>query len=121
MTTVLEIVTDPAHGGRWTSLHAGGREWLWHGTAAGRDRVSPGDVSVDAGGLEECVPTVRGAPAHGKGDVPHITTARVGLTRPGPDDGALFAVRVEVPGPPAAVYRPHPDAGPGAAPAPARV
>ncbi|CAM5707233.1 hypothetical protein SANTM175S_06694 [Streptomyces antimycoticus] len=56
----------------------------------------------------ECVPTVRGAPAHGKGDVPHITTVRVGLTRPGPDDGALFAVRVEVPGPPAAVYRrPH--------------
>ncbi|MEV6130358.1 hypothetical protein AB0M05_26525 [Streptomyces violaceusniger] len=65
MTTVLEIVTDPAHGGRWTSLRAGDREWLWRGTAAGRDQVSPGDAFVDAGGLEECVPTVRGAPDHG--------------------------------------------------------
>ncbi|MER8153990.1 SMP-30/gluconolactonase/LRE family protein [Streptomyces sp. NPDC094472] len=52
-----------------------------------------------------------------QGDILHITTARVGLTRPGPDDGALFAVRVEVPGPPAAAYRPHPGAGPGPTPA----
>ncbi|MFJ9539055.1 hypothetical protein ACIRPX_17540 [Streptomyces sp. NPDC101225] len=60
------IVTDPAHGGRWTSLHAGGREWLWRREPpTGRGGVSPGDAFVDAGGLEECVPTVRGTPDHG--------------------------------------------------------
>ncbi|MEV6740296.1 hypothetical protein AB0N14_26445 [Streptomyces sp. NPDC051104] len=60
-----EIVTDLSHGGRWTSLKAGGREWLWHRDAPERTRVSPGDAFVDAGGLEECVPTVRGTPDHG--------------------------------------------------------
>ena len=61
----VEIVTDPAHGGRWTSLTAAGREWLWRREGVGRERVSPGDAFVDAGGLEECVPTVRGTPDHG--------------------------------------------------------
>ncbi|WP_399893516.1 hypothetical protein ACGH7X_35550 [Streptomyces sp. BBFR51] len=61
----LHVATDPAHGGRWTSLKAGGREWLWHRHAPGRATVSPGDAFVDAGGLEECVPTVRGTPDHG--------------------------------------------------------
>ncbi|WP_399893521.1 SMP-30/gluconolactonase/LRE family protein [Streptomyces sp. BBFR51] len=41
-----------------------------------------------------------------KDDVLHITTARVGLAAPGPDDGALFSVRVDVPGRPACAYRP---------------
>ncbi|GGI95818.1 SMP-30/gluconolactonase/LRE family protein [Streptomyces brasiliensis] len=41
-----------------------------------------------------------------EGDVLHITTATVGLTAPGPYDGALFSVRVGVPGPAAAEYRP---------------
>lgn len=60
------IVTDPAHGGRWTSLRAdGGREWLWHRDEPRRDGVRPGDAFADAGGLEECVPTVRGTPDHG--------------------------------------------------------
>ncbi|MFF2520544.1 SMP-30/gluconolactonase/LRE family protein [Streptomyces liangshanensis] len=36
----------------------------------------------------------------------YVTSARVGLARPGPLDGAVFAVRVEVPGPPTASYRP---------------
>jgi hypothetical protein len=63
--TALRVVTDNQHGGRWTSLEGAGREWLWHGTTTGRDRVSPGDAFVDAGGLEECVPTVRGTPDHG--------------------------------------------------------
>ncbi|WP_243420747.1 hypothetical protein [Micromonospora globispora] len=58
-------MTDDRYGGRWTSLAGAGREWLWRGTATGRDRVSPGDAFVDAGGLEECVPTVRGTPDHG--------------------------------------------------------
>ena len=40
-------------------------------------------------------------------DVLYITTARVGLAAPGPDDGAIFAVRVDVPGRPADAYRPE--------------
>lgn len=39
------------------------------------------------------------------GDTLYITSARHGLTAPGPLDGAVFAVRVEVPGPPTAAYR----------------
>ncbi|MFE7171453.1 SMP-30/gluconolactonase/LRE family protein [Streptomyces sp. NPDC057616] len=39
-------------------------------------------------------------------DILHITTARVGLAAPGPLDGALFTARVDVPGTPAAAYRP---------------
>ncbi|MFE0352572.1 SMP-30/gluconolactonase/LRE family protein [Streptomyces nigra] len=39
------------------------------------------------------------------GHVLHITTARVGLSAPGPDDGALFAVRVDVPGRPTPACR----------------
>ncbi|MER7922586.1 hypothetical protein ABTY96_05520 [Streptomyces sp. NPDC096057] len=61
----LDIVTDPAHGGRWTSLRSAGREWLWRREAPERDNVTPGDAFVDAGGLEECVPTIRGDPDHG--------------------------------------------------------
>ncbi|MGY5034144.1 hypothetical protein ACWC9U_25410 [Streptomyces sp. 900116325] len=61
----VSVATDPGHGGRWTSLTAGGREWLWHRDEPRRSRVVPGDVFADAGGLEECVPTVRGLPDHG--------------------------------------------------------
>ncbi|MFI6558849.1 SMP-30/gluconolactonase/LRE family protein [Streptomyces sp. NPDC050534] len=42
-------------------------------------------------------------------DVLHVTTARVGLTAPGPLDGALFTARVDVPGAPAAAYRSSPE------------
>ncbi|MEV0280290.1 SMP-30/gluconolactonase/LRE family protein [Streptomyces sp. NPDC050610] len=35
----------------------------------------------------------------------YITTARTGLTDPGPADGAVFTVRVEVPGLPTAAFR----------------
>ncbi|WP_432042923.1 SMP-30/gluconolactonase/LRE family protein [Streptomyces cadmiisoli] len=38
-------------------------------------------------------------------DLLHITTARVGLAEPGPYDGAVFTVRVDVPGRPADSYR----------------
>ena len=61
----LRIATDPRHGGRWTSLRAGGREWLWHRAEPRRHRAVPGEPFPDAGGLEECVPTVRGLPDHG--------------------------------------------------------
>ncbi|MGV9702704.1 hypothetical protein [Streptomyces sp. NPDC003483] len=61
----LDIVTDPLHGGRWTSLASPGREWLWHRPDPARHQVRPGAEFVDAGGLEECFPTVRGTPDHG--------------------------------------------------------
>ncbi|RFU82643.1 SMP-30/gluconolactonase/LRE family protein [Streptomyces triticagri] len=35
----------------------------------------------------------------------YVTSARIGLTAPGPLDGALLALRVDVPGPPAHPYR----------------
>lgn len=59
------VHTDLDRGGRWTSLRVGGREWLWQRDAPARDAVGPGDSFVDAGGLEECIPTVRGIPDHG--------------------------------------------------------
>ncbi|MFF2949771.1 hypothetical protein ACFVVU_00240 [Kitasatospora sp. NPDC057965] len=64
-TLPIDVRTDLAHGGRWTSLRAGRREWLWHRPDPARDTVAPGDAFVDVGGLEECVPTVRGTPDHG--------------------------------------------------------
>ncbi|MGW6906272.1 hypothetical protein [Streptomyces sp. NPDC054940] len=87
---MLEITTDPAHGGRWTSLRSPGREWLWHRTAPERDKAVPGDAFVDAGGLEECVPTVRGLPDHGDvwsrpwtrtGDTEHVQAENFTLAR----------------------------------------
>ncbi|MCA1218475.1 hypothetical protein [Streptomyces sp. 8L] len=57
--------TDLGHGGRWTSLVAHGRDWLWHRTEPARAGAAPGTPFADAGGLEECVPTVRGTPDHG--------------------------------------------------------
>lgn len=53
-------------GGRWTSLRMGGREWLWSRDEPRRARVALGDPFADAGGIEECVPTVRGRPDHGE-------------------------------------------------------
>jgi hypothetical protein len=62
---IARAETDPAHGGRWTSLHLRGRQWLWTRQDQRRFCVRPGDAFVDAGGLEECIPTVRGTPDHG--------------------------------------------------------
>jgi hypothetical protein len=67
---MVRITTDPARGGRWTSLLTGDpvtgrREWLWRRDEPRRTAVAPGDAFADAGGLEECVPTVRGTPDHG--------------------------------------------------------
>jgi hypothetical protein len=61
----LSVRIDAGHGGRWTSLRGGGREWLWRRDEPRRAAVAPGDAFADAGGLEECVPTVRGVPDHG--------------------------------------------------------
>ncbi len=59
------VRTDLVHGGRWTSLRAGDREWLWSRDEPRRAAVRPDDMFADAGGVEECVPTVRGVPDHG--------------------------------------------------------
>jgi hypothetical protein len=57
---------DSAHGGRWTSLVGpDGKEWLSRRDAPGRDDVQPGAAFIDAGGLEECYPTIGGTPDHG--------------------------------------------------------
>jgi hypothetical protein len=62
---MVTSTVDFAHGGRWTSLRSGAREWLWSRPDPRRATVRPGDAFVDAGGLEECLPTVRGKPDHG--------------------------------------------------------
>lgn len=61
----LSAEVDHSLGGRWTSLRTAHREWLWHRPDPARAEVAPGGSFVDAGGLEECVPTVRGTPDHG--------------------------------------------------------
>lgn len=105
----LAVRTDPAHGGRWTSLRATSRdgsperEWLWRhpddAVARARAAVRPAAAFVDAGGVEECFPTVRGQPDHG--DVwsrpwsgsaageQHVRTGALQLSRLVRDDGAL--------------------------------
>jgi hypothetical protein len=60
-----QVAADLSAGGRWTSLRLAGREWLWLRHDPRRSQVAPGDPFVDAGGIEECVPTVRGQPDHG--------------------------------------------------------
>jgi hypothetical protein len=59
------VTADLRCGGRWTSLSLGGREWLWRRDDPRRGLVAPGDRFIDAGGIEECVPTIRGLPDHG--------------------------------------------------------
>ena len=61
----LRVEYDASRGGRWTSLSGGGREWLWHRADPARDGVRPDDPFVDVGGVEECLPAVRGFPDHG--------------------------------------------------------
>ncbi|RCK70180.1 hypothetical protein DT076_05750 [Desertihabitans brevis] len=84
----LTVEIDLDHGGRWTSLRTsdhpavlaqperpepvegrsdGMREWLWHRPVVATDRTSvrPGEAFVDAGGVEECFPTVAGRWDHG--------------------------------------------------------
>ncbi|MEU8225604.1 hypothetical protein [Kribbella sp. NPDC048915] len=59
------MTVDAEDGGRWTSLRLAGREWLWTGPGlTSGPRVGLADF-VDAGGLDECFPTVRGVPDHG--------------------------------------------------------
>lgn len=62
----VAVTVDAGLGGRWTSLRsAHGREWLWSRDEPGRASVVPGDAFLDAGGVEECLPTIDGPPDHG--------------------------------------------------------
>lgn len=62
----FEVIIDPEHGGRWTSLtDPTGREWLWSRPDLARFDVLPGATFVDVGGFEECFPTIGGRPDHG--------------------------------------------------------
>ena len=85
----LRLDTDLEHGGRWTSLRTTEREWLWTnpdpGSIEARDTAGPGADFIDAGGVEECLPTVRGRPDHGDA-----------WTRPW--TGSADVARVELPG-----------------------
>ncbi|MBP2350568.1 hypothetical protein JOF29_001651 [Kribbella aluminosa] len=59
------MAVDLADGGRWTSLRLGGREWLWDGPGLVDGARTGMTTFVDAGGVDECFPTVRGTPDHG--------------------------------------------------------
>ncbi|MGQ5635740.1 MULTISPECIES: SMP-30/gluconolactonase/LRE family protein [unclassified Streptomyces] len=85
-------MTIDAEGALWVAVWGSGtvRRHLPDGTL---DRVVRLPASRPAGVCLE-------------GDVLHITTARLGLNPPGRYDGALFSVPVEVPGTPAAPFRP---------------
>jgi len=94
--TAVAVVTDDALGGRWTSLRTADREWLWSRPGAGpaRAAVRPDDAFVDAGGVEECFPTVRGTPDHGGAWSRPWTALPSGS---GSGSGSGRAARVEVP------------------------
>ena len=59
------VVIDADDGGRWTSLILAGREWLWSGPGLLSGPRTGHSSFTDAGGLDECFPTVRGTPDHG--------------------------------------------------------
>jgi hypothetical protein len=59
------VAVDLDDGGRWTSLRLAGREWLWAGPGLLTGPRTGHSAFTDAGGLDECFPTVRGTPDHG--------------------------------------------------------
>ncbi|GAA1158312.1 hypothetical protein GCM10009630_65550 [Kribbella jejuensis] len=59
------VAVDIDDGGRWTSLRLAGREWLWSGPGLTDGPRTGLTAFVDAGGVDECFPTIRGTPDHG--------------------------------------------------------
>ncbi|MDX3002990.1 hypothetical protein PWY87_14985 [Kribbella solani] len=59
------VAADAGDGGRWTSLQLAGREWLWAGPGLISGSRAGLATFIDAGGVDECFPTVRGTPDHG--------------------------------------------------------
>ncbi|MFI2366525.1 hypothetical protein [Promicromonospora sp. NPDC019610] len=111
----LAVRTDPALGGRWTSLATPEREWLWRNPrvpAAARAGVAPGDPFVDAGGGEECLPTIGGPSDHGEvwsrpwsdgGDgAARVRAGNLTLTRRLRADDGVVRARYTIDGPPGA-------------------
>lgn len=110
----LTVRTDASLGGRWTSLATPRREWLWRNprvTTAERARVRPGDAFVDAGGGEECFPSVVGASDHGDvwtrpwrrdGDEAVVATGDLTLRRRLRHHGGAIQVAYAIEGPPRA-------------------
>jgi hypothetical protein len=99
------VRVDLDHGGRWTSLRLGGREWLWSRDEPRRAQVAPGDPFADAGGLEECVPTIRGRPDHGDAWSRPWREAGDGAAEAACDDFTLRRVITSGPGLVRARYR----------------
>jgi len=56
---------DGRDGGRWTSLRLAGRQLLWSGPGLHVGSRAGMTSYVEVGGLDECLPTVRGVPDHG--------------------------------------------------------
>jgi sugar lactone lactonase YvrE len=88
-------MTTDTEGGLWTAVWGTGQAHRYH-----RD-----------GSLDRIVDLPAGQPAGlclggPDGRTLLVTSAHIGLSEPGPLDGAVFAVRVDVPGTPAAPYRP---------------
>ncbi|MFG2301497.1 SMP-30/gluconolactonase/LRE family protein [Actinacidiphila glaucinigra] len=88
-------MTTDSEGGLWTAV--------WGTGQAHRYRPD--------GSLDRIVDLPAGQPAGlclggPDGRTLLVTSAHIGLAAPGPLDGAVFAVRVDVPGTPAAAYRP---------------
>lgn len=68
MAGTFALRVEPELGGRVASLVGpSGRDWLWRRPEAAAERaaVRPGDPFVDAGGWEECFPTIAGGSDHG--------------------------------------------------------
>ncbi|MFD3440502.1 SMP-30/gluconolactonase/LRE family protein [Streptomyces sp. NPDC058685] len=94
-------MTTDTEGGLWTAVWGAGRAHRHHpdGTL---DRIVELPAAQPAG---LCL----GGP---DGRTLLVTSARIGLSRPGPLDGAVFAFRVDVPGLPTASFRPEHTTGP---------
>ncbi|WP_431944970.1 SMP-30/gluconolactonase/LRE family protein [Actinacidiphila sp. bgisy167] len=88
-------MTTDSEGGLWTAVWGTGRVHRY----------------LPDGSLDRIVELPAGQPAGlclggADGRTLLVTSAHIGLAAPGPLDGAVFAVRVDVPGAPAAPYRP---------------
>ncbi|MFF1922785.1 SMP-30/gluconolactonase/LRE family protein [Streptomyces sp. NPDC058221] len=84
-------MTVDAEGGLWTAVWGAGTVHRFRADGT-PDRQIPLPAAQPAG---LCL----------DGDTLYVTSARHGLTAPGPLDGAVFTVRVDVPGLPTAAYR----------------
>ncbi|WNO76654.1 SMP-30/gluconolactonase/LRE family protein [Streptomyces sp. AM8-1-1] len=94
-------MTTDTEGGLWTAVWGAGQAHRYHPDGA-LDRIVELPATQPAG---LCL----GGP---DGRTLLVTSARIGLSRPGPLDGAVFAFRVDVPGTPAASYRAERTQGP---------